>query len=56
MVEKIIEGDKAFGKNVVHPNGETSCLAEKGKNQSHDSFRGDGSKRGHGINNFKGRG
>lgn len=32
------------------------CLAHKGKNQYHDSYRGEGSKRGHGRNNLKGRG
>jgi hypothetical protein len=31
-------------------------LTPNGKNQSHDSYIGEGSKRGHGKNNFKGGG
>lgn len=31
------------------------CLAQKGNNQSHDSSRGDGNKRGSGRKNFRSR-
>jgi hypothetical protein len=34
----------------------TVYLAQKGKNQSHESSRGEGSKRGRGKKNFKGKG
>jgi hypothetical protein len=56
LVEKIVEHEKDFRKKTVHPTGETMCLAQKGKNQSHDSSRGEGSKRGHGKKYFRGRG
>jgi hypothetical protein len=35
-------------KKIVHPTGDTMCLALKGKNQSHDSSREEDSKRGRG--------
>jgi hypothetical protein len=47
---------KPLERRSTHPTGETMCLAQKGKNQSHDSSRGEGSKRGCGRNNFRGRG
>ena len=55
-MEKITKHDKEFGKKTIQPTEETICLPQKEMNQSHDSSRGDGSKRGHGRNNFIGRG
>jgi hypothetical protein len=43
-------------KKRTQPTGETVCLAQKGKNQSHDSSREEGSKRGRGRKNFRARG
>jgi hypothetical protein len=55
-VEKIAKCEMAFGKKTAQPTGETVCLAKKGKNQSHDSSRGEGSKRGREKKNFRGGG
>jgi len=55
-VEKVVEHEKSFEKKIDQPIRETLCLAQKGKNQSHDYSRGEGSKRGCGRNTFKGRG
>jgi hypothetical protein len=46
LVEKIAECEKDFRKKTSHPIEETMFLAQKRKNQSHDSSRGEGSKRG----------
>jgi hypothetical protein len=43
-VEKIAECEKDFEKKTIYPTGEIACFAQKGKNQSHDSYRGEGSK------------
>jgi hypothetical protein len=56
LVEKVEEHEKAFGKKTTQTTGETVCLARKGKNQSNDSSRGEGSKRGCGRKNFRGKG
>jgi hypothetical protein len=56
LVEKVAKNEKAFGKKSSHPTGETTCLSQKGKNQSHDSSKGEGNKISHGIKNFRGRG
>ena len=56
LVEKIAKKEKSFGKKITQPIGETVCLSLKGNNQSQDSSRGDGNKRGLVINNFRGRG
>jgi hypothetical protein len=56
LVEKFAEHEKSFGKKSVHPTSEIMCLIQKRKNQSHDYSRGEGNKRGHGRNNFRGRG
>jgi hypothetical protein len=56
LVEKVVERDKAFGKKTTQTTGESVCLAQKGKNQSHDSSGGEGNKTGRGTNNFRGRG
>ena len=55
-MEKIAEREKAFGKKTIQPTRETMFLSPKGKDQSHDSSVGDGNKRGHGRNKFRGRG
>jgi hypothetical protein len=55
-VEKVAKCEKDFGKKTTNFTGETMCLAHKGKNQSHDCSRGEGSKRGRGINDFIGMG
>jgi hypothetical protein len=54
LVEKFAKHEKDFGKKTTHPTGKTIFLAQKGKNQSHDSSRGEGSKRGCGRKNFIG--
>jgi hypothetical protein len=56
LVEKYAKHEKAFIKKSSHPVGEIMCLAQKGKNQSHDSSIGKGSKRGCRRKNFRGRG
>ena len=56
MVENIAEHEKSFIKNKTQTIGETVCLGQKEKKQSNDLSRGEGSKRGHGRNNFRGKG
>jgi hypothetical protein len=55
LVDKVAKCEKYFGKKITYTTREIACLAQKGKNQSHDSSRGEGSKREHGNNNFRGR-
>jgi hypothetical protein len=40
FVKKIAEREKDFRKQTAQPTRETVCLAQRGKNQSHDSSRG----------------
>jgi hypothetical protein len=56
LMEKIVKCEKYFKRMKVQPIAETMCLAKKGKNQSHDSSRGECSKRGCGNIFFRGRG
>jgi hypothetical protein len=56
LVEKVAKREKDFGKKSAQSIGENMHLAPKGKNQSHNSSRGEGSKRGRGRKNLKGRG
>jgi hypothetical protein len=56
LVDKVVEHEKAFENKSAQSNGGTMCLYWKGKNQSHESSRGEGNERGCGRNNFRGRG
>ena len=55
LVKKFEESEKDFGNKISYPSGDTICLSQKYKNQSLDSSIGEGSKRGCGRNNFKGK-
>jgi len=51
LVNKFVEHETIFDKNIVEPIGDTLCVAQKGKNSSYDFFSGEGSKPGQSRNN-----
>jgi hypothetical protein len=58
LVEKVVECEKAFGKNSTPSSGETVYLAQKDKSKQHDYSIGASSRRGcgYGRKKFRDRG